>query len=93
MSNRDRQSNAAPKKERAVVKVVAVLISLALISLGLQPLLMHRGLVYDNWSGDPVFIVIPIAAGLFMLFIIVFKPKWIESREERPKSRFRGWPR
>jgi len=81
------------KKPRLVVRVGAVLGGLVMISLGIRPLLLHRGLVYENWWGDPVFVVIPIVAGLFTLFAAIFKPAWLELREVRSKSRFRGWPR
>jgi len=64
-----------------------------MISLGVRPLLPHRGLVYENWWGDPVFVIIPILAGFFTLFAAIFKPKWIDVQKIPSKSRFRGSPR
>jgi len=69
------------KKPRLIVRVGAVLGGLVMISLGVRPLLLHRGFVYENWWGDPVFVVIPIVAGLFTLFAAIFKPKWIEGQK------------
>lgn len=51
---------------------------LAMISLGVRPLLLHRGYIYENWWGDPVFVVIPIVAGLFVLFVAILRPKWLQ---------------
>jgi len=52
-----------------------------MISLGVRPLLLHRGFVYENWWGAPVFVVIPIVAGLFTFFAAIFKPRWIEAQK------------
>jgi len=94
MNGRGRHSHEGlSRKPRLVVRIVAVLAGLAMISLGVRPLLARRGYVYENWWGDPVFVAIPIVAGLFTLFAVIFRPTWLESRRTRSKSRFRGWPR
>jgi hypothetical protein len=61
-----------------MVRIGAVLGGLAMISLGVRPLLLHRGYIYENWWGDPVFVVIPIVAGLLVLFVAIFRPKWLQ---------------
>jgi len=82
--------NEFSKRPRRIVRIGAVLGGLAMISLGVRPLLLRRGYVYENWWGDPVFVFIPIVAGLLVLFIAILKPKWLDDQEAPSKSRFRG---
>jgi len=79
MNSHGRYSHKQPSKEpRTLVRIGAVLGGLAMISLGVRPLLLHREYLYENWWGDPVFVVIPIVAGLFVLFVAILRPKWLQ---------------
>ena len=73
-------------------RVLLLFAGCSAISMGVLPYLKNQGFVYDNWWGDPVFIVFPMMCGILMIYMGIFSPKWMR-RKPPKKGRIRGWPR
>ena len=49
------------------------LVAFIIICTGLIPLLVKKNLFYTNWWGGLVFAPITVIAGVFFLYLIIFK--------------------
>ena len=67
---------------RPVFRIVAGLAGLAMISLGVAPILKRGDILYTNWFGEIVFSPLAIIFGLFTIGCAVFKPSWLSARRE-----------
>ena len=74
--------------QRALTRIVAALAGLAMISLGVAPILKRADIFYTNWFGGPVFSPLAITFGVFVIVCAVFKPIWLYAkREARSRKR------
>jgi len=63
-------------------RIVAGLAGLAMISLGLAPILKRGDIFYTNWFDELVFSPLAIIFGLFTVGCAVFKPSWLSATRE-----------
>ena len=68
--------------ERPLYRIVAGLAGLAMISLGVAPILKRGDIFYTNWFAELVFSPLAIIFGLFTIGCAVFKPSWLSARRE-----------
>lgn len=68
--------------QRPLFRIVAGLAGLAMISLGVAPILKQGDIFYTNWFGGLVFSPLAIIFGLFTIGCAVFKPSWLSARGE-----------
>jgi len=65
-----------------LTRIVAGLAGLAMISLGVAPILNRGDIFYANWFGGLVFSPLAIIFGLFTIGCAVFKPSWLSATRE-----------
>ncbi len=63
-----------------VYRLVAILAGLAMLSLGLGPILKRHELFYGNWFGGLVFAPFAILFGILTIVFAIFKPDWLGPR-------------
>jgi hypothetical protein len=68
--------------QRPLARIVAGLAGLAMILLGVAPILKRGDIFYTNWFGELVFSPLAIIFGLFTIGCAVFKPSWLSARRE-----------
>jgi len=68
--------------QRPLPRIVAGLAGLAMISLGVAPILKRGDIFYTNWFGGLVFSLLAIIFGLFIIGCAVFKPSWLSATRE-----------
>jgi hypothetical protein len=68
--------------QRPLPRIVAAIAGLAMVCLGLAPLLRRGDIFYTNWFGGLVFAPLAIAFGIFTIGCAVFKPNWLAARRE-----------
>ena len=68
--------------QRPLYRIVAGLAGLAMISLGVAPILKRGDIFYTNWFGGLVFSPLAIIFGLFTIGCAVFKPSWLSATRE-----------
>lgn len=73
--------NADP--QRRLTGIVAGLAGLAMICLGLAPLLRRGGMFYSNWFGGLVFAPFAMFFGIFTIGCAVFRPKWLAAGRQK----------
>jgi hypothetical protein len=61
------------KRAKRIYQGFAILITLAVITTGLRPLLSKGDMFYNNWWGGLVFAPLTIVVGFFLLYLIIFK--------------------
>ena len=61
------------KRRKRIYQGFAILIALTLIATGLSPILSKGGVFYVNWRGALVFAPITVIAGVFLLYVVIFK--------------------
>ena len=61
------------KRRERIYQGFAILIALTLIATGLSPILSKGGVFYVNWRGALVFAPIAVIAGVFLLYVVIFK--------------------
>ena len=64
---------------RPLTRIVAALAGLAMISLGVAPIIQRGDMFYTNWFGGLVFSPLAIIFGLFTIGCAVFKPSWLSA--------------
>ena len=64
--------------KKRVVRSGAILIALTLIGTGLISVMLKRDLFYSNWWGGLVFAPLTMLAGIFLLYLVVFKWEKLE---------------
>jgi len=72
---------------RPLLRTVAGLAGLAMISLGVAPVLKRGDIFYSNWFGGLVFAPLAIIFGLFTIGCALFKPSWLATREAARRKR------
>jgi uncharacterized membrane protein len=70
------------KPERPLPRIVAAIVGLAIVCLGLAPLLRGGDIFYTNWFGELVFAPLAIVSGIFTTGCAVFKPNWLAAGRE-----------
>jgi hypothetical protein len=60
------------KRNRLLLQSFASLIAMAVITVGIRPLL-KEDTSYHNWWGGLVFAPVTIIIGLFLLYLVIFK--------------------
>jgi hypothetical protein len=73
--------------QRLLYLIVAGLAGLAMISLGLAPILKRGDIFYTNWFGGLVFSPLAIIFGLFTVGCAVFKQSWLSARRDTMRRR------
>jgi hypothetical protein len=68
--------------ERPFHRIVAGLAGLAMISLGVAPILKRGDISYTNWFGGLVLSPLAIIFGLFTIGCAVFKPSWLSATRQ-----------
>jgi len=67
-------NNKMKKKHgKILIRSGMFLVSFIVIGTGLIPLLTQKDLFYSNWWGGLVFAPITVIAGVFLLYLILFK--------------------
>ena len=72
---------------RPLTRIVAFLAGLAMISLGLAPILRRGDIFYSNWFGGLVFSPLAIIFGLFIIVCALFKPSWLAVTRETKRRK------
>jgi hypothetical protein len=70
--------------QRPLYRFVAGLAGLAMISLGVAPILRRGDMFYTNWFGGLVFSPLAIVFGLCTIGCAVFKPSWLSATLQSP---------
>jgi hypothetical protein len=73
--------------QRPLFRIVAGLVGLAMISLGVAPILKRGDIFYTNWFGELVFSPWAIIFGLLTVGCAVFKPNRIFARREAARRK------
>lgn len=68
--------------QRPLPRIVAALAGLAMICLGLTPLLRRGDVFYTNWFGGLVFAPLAIV-GVFTIGCALFRPKWLAAPRQK----------
>jgi hypothetical protein len=70
-------------------RFVAGLAGLAMISIGVVPLLKGES-YYTNWFGEPVLALLAVLFGVFTISFAIFKPDWLAGKavERKQPRRF-----
>lgn len=72
---------------RPFTRIVAGLAGLAMISLGVAPVLKRGDIFYSNWFGGLVLSPLAIIFGLFTIGCALFKPSWLATLEAARRKR------
>jgi len=70
-------------QQRPLARIVAGLAGLAMICLGLSPLLRRGDMFYANWFGGLVFAPFAIFFGVFTIWCAAFRPKWLGAPRQK----------
>ena len=62
---------------RPLHRIVAGLAGLAMISMGIAPLVRRGDMFYTNWFGGLVFAPLGALFGLFTIGCALLKPQWL----------------
>ena len=69
--------------QRPLTRIVAGLAGVAMICIGLAPLLRRGDMFYTNWFDGLVFAPLAILFGIFTIWCAAFKPMWLDARRQK----------
>lgn len=69
--------------QRPLTRIVAGLAGLAMICIGLAPLLRRGDMFYRNWFGGLAFAPFAILFGVFTMWCAAFRPEWLAARRQK----------
>ena len=73
--------------QRPLIRIVAGLAGVAMICLGVAPILGRGDISYTNWFGGLVFAPLAIMFGIFTIGCAVFKPSWLSAIRQRARRK------
>ena len=80
---RGKMLNTEPR--RPLPRIVAGIAGLAMISMGIAPLVRRGDMFYTNWFGGLDFAPFAVIFGLFTIGCALFKPQWLAAARRSPR--------